>query len=317
MAFRPSFFSPTLFSETVSTLAAAVRNSLRPCRTYSSSRGAARGEVSTSVSTTARERRKQRTALLRRNRTDPELERAARTGTLSVPLDQVQREWQAHRGLDQLMRAGHHFNIYQDLYGGRVFRPRGFMEVAYGEKTVHRGTILSPTEASQPPRVSGLPREGLCSLVLSNPDGHLLNHNMELLHWMILNISGGAVSSGEEVVPYLQPVPPQGSGLHRLVFTLYTHSSPITVDDSLINQSGESWLDQRTFSMAEFLSACPSLQPFTFSLFQSLWDSSVHTAYIEDLVYPEPVYGVERDLTPRRRRQENTRLLKANHYRLI
>ena len=172
MAFRPSFFSPTLFSEAVSTLAAVVRNSLRPCRTYSSSRGAARGEVPTSLSTAARERRMQRTALLRRNRADPELERAARTGTrelplkyshfiklllffpspsltVSVPLDQVQREWQAHRGLDQLMRAGHHFNIYQDLYGGRVFRPRGFMEVAYGEKTVHRGTILSPTEVKK------------------------------------------------------------------------------------------------------------------------------------------------------------------------
>ena len=47
------------------------------------------------------------------------------------------------------MRAGHHFNIYLDLYGGRVFRPRGFMEVAYGEKTVHRGTILSPTEVNK------------------------------------------------------------------------------------------------------------------------------------------------------------------------
>ena len=40
-------------------------------------------------------------------------------------------------------------------------------------------------QVSQPPRVSGLPRDGLCSLVLSNPDGHLLNHNMELLHWMM------------------------------------------------------------------------------------------------------------------------------------
>ena len=87
MAFRPSIFSPTLFLEAVSTFAAAVRNSLRPCRTYSSSRGAARGEVPTSLSTTARERRMQRTALLRRNRRDPELERAARTGTRELSLE--------------------------------------------------------------------------------------------------------------------------------------------------------------------------------------------------------------------------------------
>ena len=133
---------------------------------------------------------------------------------MSVPLEEVQSEWQTHRGLDQLKAAGTHFNIFQDLYGGQSFRPLGFMEVAYGEKMVHRGTILTPSEvmatlvvwphttfspflcvcvcvqASSAPRVSGLPRreegeEGLCSLVLSNPDGHLLDHTRELLHWMV------------------------------------------------------------------------------------------------------------------------------------
>ena len=115
-------------------------------------------------------------------------------------------------------------------------------------------------------------------------------------------------------------------------------------------------LDQRTFSTAEFLSAHPSLQTFTFSLAQSQWDSSVHTAYMEALgtvyiptwrpltsrminyihvytvaacvyclshwlcvcvVYPEPVYGVEEEVTLRKQRQELTRLRKASHYRLM
>ena len=34
-------------------------------------------------------------------------------------------------------------------------------------------------------------------------------------------------------------------------------------------------------------------------------------------VYPEPVYEVERKLTPRQQRQEITRLRKANHYRIM
>ena len=167
MAFRSYFFSPCQLSESAYTLA-VVRNSLRLCKTYSSNGGAR-----AVAPTTSREQRMQRTAFLRRNRRDPELERAARTGSrepffpkfiklclkmrsappfspaVSVPLDQVQSEWRCHRGLDQLLRAGHHFNIYQDLYAGRVFRPQGFMEVTYdGGKTVHRGTILSPTEVS-------------------------------------------------------------------------------------------------------------------------------------------------------------------------
>ena len=75
MAFRPSLSSPRLFLESVSFLA-VVRSSVRQCRVYSSGAGG-RGEAPT----TARGRRMQRTALLRRNRRDPELERAARTGT--------------------------------------------------------------------------------------------------------------------------------------------------------------------------------------------------------------------------------------------
>ena len=35
------------------------------------------------------------------------------------------------------------------------------------------------------------------------------------------------------------------------------------------------------------------------------------------VVYPEPVYGLEREMTARSQRQVKTRLLKANHYRLI
>ena len=55
-------------------------------------------------------------------------------------------------------------------------------------------------------------------------------------------------------------------------------------------------LAQRTFSTAEFLKTHPTLQPFTFSLFQSQWDSSVHTAYMEDLGRPESMMCVESDV---------------------
>ena len=52
-----------------------------------------------------------------------------------------------------------------------------------------------------------------------------------------VNIAGGEVSTGHEVVPYLQPVPPRGSGLHRYVFTLFTHSGHIDPDTPV----GDTW----------------------------------------------------------------------------
>ena len=65
---------------------------------------------------------------------------------MTVPLEEVQREWRVHRGLEQLLTTTSHFNLHQDLYGGQQFRPRGFIDVVFGEKTVHRGTILTPSE---------------------------------------------------------------------------------------------------------------------------------------------------------------------------
>ena len=52
-----------------------------------------------------------------------------------------------------------------------------------------------------------------------------------------VNIAGGEVSTGHEVVPYLQPVPPRGSGLHRYVFTLFTQTGHIDPDTPV----GDTW----------------------------------------------------------------------------
>lgn len=35
------------------------------------------------------------------------------------------------------------------------------------------------------PNVTEIPGDRLCSLVLSNPDGHFLQPDRELLHWMV------------------------------------------------------------------------------------------------------------------------------------
>ena len=46
-------------------------------------------------------------------------------------------------------------------------------------------TLASSVQAASSPRVGRLPSEGLCSVVMTNPDGHLLDHHMEVLHWMV------------------------------------------------------------------------------------------------------------------------------------
>ncbi len=103
-----------------------------------------------------------------------------------------------------------------------------------------------------------------------------------------LSSGRGSVDEGSAVLPYLPPVPPQGTGFHRYVFALYIHTTPLSTDPSPLpgdpthsNQAGEGWLQQRTFSSATFLAAhqASGLKPWSFAFFQSQWDKSVSHTY--------------------------------------
>lgn len=243
------------------------------------------------------------------------MERAARKGSLLVPLDEVHDHWQESIGWKHLQSAGLHSNIFGDVFGS-LFQPKGFLKVTFGGRhAVHRGNIITAAEAATPPEVAlpvGLPADHLCSLVLSNPDGHLLSNTAELLHWMICNIRAPDTGSGQTECPYLPPVPPRGTGLHRFVFALYTHSKPIA--DVGLSQKG-SWLDKRTFSTRDFLSGNADVQPHTFSFFQCQWDKTVHTTFTERLGCHEPVYDLESEPNPRRLQQLAVREKRSNRFR--
>ena len=112
-----------------------------------------------------------------------------------IPLSDVQAEWRYHRGLQHLHTIGNHNRIFSDIFKTE-FRPKAFLGVAYGgesesamQNVVHHGNLLTPTQAAAPPKV-WLPRElkemeGYASLMLTNPDGHLRDNSLEILHWMM------------------------------------------------------------------------------------------------------------------------------------
>ena len=60
------------------------------------------------------------------------------------------------------------------------------------------------------------------SLILTNPDGYLLDNKFEIIHWLVTNIPRGKpLLEGDVMKDYLQPLPFYGTGLHRLVILLY------------------------------------------------------------------------------------------------
>ena len=107
-----------------------------------------------------------------------------------VPLDDVWRGWTEPRGrgLHQLQTAGEHCHVYQDVFGG-LFRPLGFLNISYANAhSVAWGNLIVATDALNPPTVTLQSEQlppGYASLVLTNPDGHLLDNTKDLLHWMM------------------------------------------------------------------------------------------------------------------------------------
>ena len=53
----------------------------------------------------------------------------------------------------------------------------------------------------------------------------------EFLHWLVVNIPGKNVASGEVLQTYQGPTPPAGTGLHRYTFLLYRQPEKIVFNE--------------------------------------------------------------------------------------
>ncbi|KAG9267472.1 39S ribosomal protein L38, mitochondrial [Astyanax mexicanus] len=242
----------------------------------------------------ARERRK----VMRENRKNPELERATRLRSFRISLDKVKTEWEKTNGPYHIQRLAEHYGIYRDLFPMAYFVPRVMLRVGYegdGSALVHYGNHLSPTQASVAPHISFEAEEdSLWTLLLTSPDEHLHDGEQEYVHWLVGNIPGGAVLSGQEICPYIAPFPAKGTGFQRYVFILFKQD--VHVDfSSDVRPSPCHSLKQRSFKTVDFYRKYEDLiTPAGLAFFQSQWDESVTSTFHTLLNMREPVFEYER-----------------------
>lgn len=136
----------------------------------------------------------------------------------------------------------HHFSVFEDLFGrGAYFYNTQDVDVSYGEKnSVRFGNVISSSLSTQKPAVSiESGKNGLTSMLMLNLEGGILEQTAEdaaigspqLVHWLVSNIEDGKdVDSGDQNVPYLQPIPFYGTGFHRIAFVFFRHNQRIDVD---------------------------------------------------------------------------------------
>ncbi|MBN3306343.1 RM38 protein, partial [Amia calva] len=243
---------------------------------------------------------RKRKRVLRENHRDSELERESRLYRLRIPLDEVKADWERINGPYHCQRVAEHYGIYRDLFPGATFVPRVVLRVLYSpdgksSAQVHCGNELTPTEAGSPPEVKFSAEEGsLWTLLLTSPDEHLRDNESEYVHWLVGNIPGNAVQSGEEVCHYLPPFPAKGTGFHRFIFVLFKQDGPVNFKDDYRPSPCHS-LTMRTFRTVDFYRTHQdAITPAGLAFFQAQWDMSVTHTFHELLNMKEPIFEFDR-----------------------
>ncbi|XP_046887699.1 39S ribosomal protein L38, mitochondrial [Hypomesus transpacificus] len=237
---------------------------------------------------------RERKNIVKENRKSLELERATRLQTFKIPMERVEACWEETSWAYHVKRLADHHGIYRDLFPRAYFVPRVKLCISYGQDNsaqVHHGNHLTPTEAAVAPQVTFEAEEGsLWTLLLTSPDEHLQESEGEYLHWLVGNIQGSVVQSGEELASYLPPFPAKGTGFQRFVYVLFKQDRRIDYRAHEPNRACVS-LAERSFKTVEFYrSHQDSMTPAGLAFFQCQWDPSVTDTFHSTLHMKEPVF---------------------------
>ena len=95
------------------------------------------------------------------------------------------------------------------------------------------------------------------------------NPNMrEWHHWLVVNMPGTNVNSGETLTEYVGPEPPRGTGLHRYVLLAYKQPGRLTLNRRYRDRYSE---DRGGFKIRRFARNHNLGQPIAGNFFQARW----------------------------------------------
>lgn len=108
------------------------------------------------------------------------------------------------------------------------------IEVTYEEgKVADFGNVMTPFQIRNAPQVKWhAEHESYYTLVVIDPDAPKAKYPTlrEYNHWLVVNINGSDLRSGDVKIEYTGPLPYRRSGLHRIVFLLYKQIEKSAID---------------------------------------------------------------------------------------
>lgn len=155
--------------------------------------------------------------------------------------------------------------------------PNEILSVLYdGMNEVNLGNVLTPTQVKDMPQIKwNADENSYYTLLMVDPDAPSRSMPMfrEVRHWMVTNIKGSNISSGDHVTEYLGSGPPKKTGLHRYIFLLYKHAEKIAFNEP--KTEALSRCHRFRFNTLDFAKKYHLGEPIAANFYQAEWDSYV------------------------------------------
>ncbi|XP_039492541.1 protein D2 [Drosophila santomea] len=155
--------------------------------------------------------------------------------------------------------------------------PNQLLKVVYSNNLVAKdGVELTPTQVKDQPVVEWDAQPGeFYTLIMTDPDAPSRAEPKfrEFKHWILANIHGNDLESGDAIAEYIGSGPPQGTGLHRYVFLLYKQSGKLEFDEERVSKRSRK--DRPKFSAAKFAKKHELGNPIAGTFYQAQYDDYV------------------------------------------
>lgn len=145
-----------------------------------------------------------------------------------------------------------------------------------GNKPVSLGNELTPTEVKDTPTVKwDAEKSAYYTLAMVDPDAPSRAEPTfrEVKHWLVGNILGNDLSTGDVMAEYVGSGPPKGSGLHRYVFLLYKQNGRLEFDEPRTTSTSRA--HRLSFSIRKFAEKYSLGQPIAGNFYVAQWDPYV------------------------------------------
>lgn len=150
----------------------------------------------------------------------------------------------------------------------------------YDNEEVNLGNQMTPSQVKNQPKIQwdSLTND-LFTLIMTDPDApsRAEPKYREWHHFLVGNIHGSDLASGDVLSEYIGAGPPKDSGLHRYVFLLYKQSTHIDFNETkLSNRSSGGRAKFSTYTFAEKYNLGT---PIAGNFFQAEYDDYVPLLY--------------------------------------